>query len=349
MLFEKQVTRYPDLYPWAQDYVKAMRDGFWTVDKFSFEADIMDFTTKLPAAEKELLIRTFAAISQIEINVKGFWANLYRHLPHPGMFSLGICMANVEDIHDKAYARLIEVLGQMEVFKSIIDVPVIQKRMAYLNKYTERVYDNDHKQFIYSLILFTLFTENVSLFSQFYVVMFLNREDGVMKDAAQQVKYTRNEELLHAQAGMKIIRTLREEYPELFDDALEARIREECWVAYEAEMKLLEWILDGYDRPGLNFEVMDNFIKDRLNSSLEGIGYEAQFKVEDHLTAQTAWMERGAYAPVKFDFFHGENTEYLMEDMPRADNFKMAEIMKRLKGTVSVHALPTPTVQEFLK
>ncbi|NIH77329.1 ribonucleoside-diphosphate reductase beta chain [Ochrobactrum sp. P20RRXII] len=321
MLFERQTTRYPDLYPWAQDYVKAMRDGFWTVDKFSFEADIQDFSTKLAPAEKQLLIRTLAAIAQIEVNVKTYWANLHRHLPHPGMMSLGITMAHIEDIHDKAYARLIEVLGQMEIFKSIIDVPVIQKRMKYLAKYTDRVYDNDQKQFIYSLILFTLFTENVSLFTQFYIVMFLNREDGVMKDAAQQVKYTRNEELLHAQAGMRIIQELKKEYPHLFDQELEDRIREECLVAYDAERELIKWILDGYGRDGLNFDALDNFIKDRLNSSLQGIGYKPQFEINTNLLMDTDWMERGAYAPVKFDFFHGENTEYLMEDMPRDDNF----------------------------
>lgn len=321
MLFERQTTRYPDLYPWAQDFVKAMRDGFWTVDKFSFEADILDFATKLKPAEKKLLTRTLAAIAQIEVNVKTYWANLHRHLPHPGMASLGITMAHIEDIHDKAYARLLEVLGQMEIFQQIIDVPVIQKRMKYLSKYTDRVYDNDHKQFIYSLILFTLFTENVSLFSQFYIVMFLNREDGVLKDAAQQVKYTRNEELLHAQAGMRIIRELRKEYPHLFDEELEKRIIEECHVAYEAERELLAWILDGYSRPGLNFEVLDNFIKDRLNSSLEGIEYQPIFETSRKLLNETAWMEQGAYTPVKFDFFHGENTEYLTEDMPRDDNF----------------------------
>lgn len=323
MLFKKQTTMKPDLYPWAKDYVKAMRDGFWTVDRFAFDADIIDFSSKLKPEERELLIRALGMIAQIEVQVKVFWSKLGTILQHPSIHSLGITMAHVEDIHEEAYRRLTELLGQADVFEQMLDIPVIKNRIDYLSKYNQKVYSDAKKQFIYSLILFTLFTENVSLFSQFYVVMFLNREDGVMKDTAQQVKYTRNEELLHAQAGMKIIRTLKQEYPELFDEEMEQRIYNECEVARKAEFDLIDWILNGYSRPGLNAEVLKNFIKERLNDSLIDIGYEPQFDIDAELSVQSAWMEQGAYAPVKFDFFHGENTEYLMEDMARTDNFNL--------------------------
>jgi len=323
MLFEPQTDRYPDQYPWALDYVKALRDGFWTVDKFSFEADILDYSTKLSPETKKLLIRALACIAQIEVDVKTFWLKLGFTFNHPSLWSMGITFAHVEDIHDKAYARLTEVLGQLEIFKEIMQTDVIKNRVKYLKKYNTRVYEDDKKQAIYSLILFSLFMENVSLFSQFYIVLFLNREDGVMKDTAQQVKYTRNEELLHAQGGIKLVNTLRAEYPHLFDAELEARIYEECRVAQEAEHNLIEWIMEGYDRPGLNVPLMKNFIDDRLNSSLQAIGFNPIFAISTNMIEETAWMERGAYTPVKFDFFHGENTEYVMEDMAREDDFDL--------------------------
>jgi ribonucleoside-diphosphate reductase beta chain len=58
--------------------------------------------------------------------------------------------------------------------------------------------------------------------------MHFNRNRAVLKDVAQQVQYTRNEEMLHSQVGIKLINTLREEYPELFDQELEDRIAHEC-------------------------------------------------------------------------------------------------------------------------
>lgn len=332
MLFTPQKTIYPNKYPWAREFVKAMRDGFWTVDKFSFESDIIDYA-KLDAKTKGVLIRTLACIAQIEVKVKRYWARLGETLDHPAMHSLGIKMADVEDIHQDAYARLTEVLGAEKIFSEILDVPVIRDRVKYLDKYTKKVYADTRKQFIYSLILFTLFTENVSLFSQFYVILFLNREDGIMKDTAQQVKYTRNEELIHAQAGMMIIRTLREEYPELFDEELEQRIYEECEVARESEYRLIDYILEDYNRTGLNSDVLKNFINERLNNSLEDIGYNKhKFDVNPLLTLQTEWMERGAYTPVRFDFFHGENTEYIMEDMARTDSFNTNKILSTIQS-----------------
>lgn len=332
MLFTPQATRFPDLYPWANDFVKAMRDGFWTVDKFSFDSDIIDYASNLSKEEKDLLIKTLACIAQIEVKVKRFWGRLGEVLDHPSINSLGITMAHVEDIHDKAYARLTEKLGAEDIFKQVLDVPAIANRVKYLDKYNRKVYKDAKKQFVYSLILFTLFTENVSLFSQFYIILFLNREDGVMKDTAQQVKYTRNEELIHAQAGIMIIRELRKEYPELFDQELEDRLYEECRVAQKAEFDLIDYILSGYDRPGLNRNVLRNYINERLNSSLTDIGYKSQFAIESELSAQTEWMERGAYAPVKFDFFHGENTEYLMEDMARDDDFNITTILNKINS-----------------
>lgn len=330
MLFTPQKERFPDLYPWAEQYVDAMRAGFWTVNKFSFESDIIDFASKLKPAEKQLLIRALACIAQIEVKVKRYWARLGEHLDHPSMNSLGITMAHVEDIHDKAYARLTEILGVDDIFKEILNVPAIANRVKYLDKYNKRVYKDDKQQFIYSLILFTLFTENVSLFTQFYVILFLNREDGVMKDTAQQVKYTRNEELIHAQAGMRIIKQLKIEYPELFNDDLEKRIYEECYVAQKAEYELIDFILDGYERDGLSGPILRNYVNERLNDSLISIGYEGKFVIDPELSEKTSWMERGAYTPVKFDFFHGENTEYHDSNLARDDKFDVRKLLNQI-------------------
>jgi ribonucleoside-diphosphate reductase beta chain len=103
----------------------------------------------------------------------------------------------------------------------------IQGRVKYLRKYTHRFYKDSKKQYIYALILFTLFVENVSLFSQFYIINWFSRNKNVLKDTDQQVRYTRNEENIHALVGIKIINVLREECPELFDSELIEKVRQE--------------------------------------------------------------------------------------------------------------------------
>lgn len=321
MLFDRQIARKPDLYPWTKPFIKAMHDGQWTADKFSFDTDVADFKHVLTAQERQMLTRCLAAIAQIEVAVKTFWSHLGDHLPHPSITDLGITMAHIEVIHNDAYEKLLDALGLENVFAENMNVPAIAGRVGYLNKHNEKVYGDDRKQYVYSLILFTLFVENVSLFSQFYIVLWLNRLDSRLKDAAQQVKYTRNEELLHAQAGMKIINTLREEYPELFDADLARKVYDEVLAAYDAEAALIDWMVGDYTRDRLNAPILKSYVMQRLNESLEGIGYTAPFSIHEEEKAATFWMTEGLYAPAKVDFFHAEPTGYAKNDKTDDDDF----------------------------
>ena len=126
-----------------------------------------------------------------------------------------------------------------------------------MRKYTHKFYKDSKKQYLYALCLFTLFVENVSLFSQFYVINWFARFKNVLKDTDQQVKYTRNEENIHALVGIKIINTIRNEMPELFDEELEARIVGEAEEAYKAESRIVDWMINGIQEPGLSAPVVN--------------------------------------------------------------------------------------------
>ena len=51
MIFEEQISRKPDHYPWAQEFIEAMHTGFWTDKEFSFSSDIQDFNVNLDENE----------------------------------------------------------------------------------------------------------------------------------------------------------------------------------------------------------------------------------------------------------------------------------------------------------
>src|ERR1041384_3217524 len=111
MIFEEQISRKPNAYPWTQDFIKSMHNGFWTSDEFSFKSDLQQFKTELTEQEQIIIERTLSAIGQIEVAVKKFWAKLGDNLPHPSLTDLGYVMANVEVIHNDAYEKLLTVLG----------------------------------------------------------------------------------------------------------------------------------------------------------------------------------------------------------------------------------------------
>ena len=310
MLFEEQITRWPNKYPWTVDFIAAMNHGKWSSDEFDFQSDKHDYLTNLKPAEQNVIKNTLAAIAQIEVAVKEFWAKLGDNLPHPGIRDLGYIMAGIEVIHNDAYEKLLKILELKDVFEENMKLPIISGRAQYLRKHNHRYYKDSKKQYVYAIILFTLYVENVSLFSQFYIINWFNRYRNVLKDTAQQVAYTAKEENLHALAGVKIINTLRQEYPELFDDELEEKILTEAKEAFLAESKIIDWMLGDFEDDGINSDILKEFIAYRLNSSLKQIGYPPLFEIEEAVVAKTTWFDEDVLGNTRTDFFHKRPVEY---------------------------------------
>lgn len=310
-IFEEQISRKPDHYPWAEKFIEAMHNGFWTDKEFNFKSDIQQFKVNLTDQEREIVVRTLSAIGQIEVAVKTFWAKLGENLPHPSLQDLGYVMANVEVIHNSAYERLLKVLDLEEIFEENLKLDWIQGRVKYLRKYTHRFYKDSRKQYLYALILFTLFVENVSLFSQFYVINWFSRYKNVLKDTDQQVKYTRNEENIHALVGIKIINTIREESPELFDEELEQRVLSEAMDAFKAESKIIHWMVNGIDEENLSAHILEQLVKSRINNSLKEIKFQKAFHdIDEEVLSKTQWFNEELLGNNMTDFFHSRPTEY---------------------------------------
>ena len=309
-IFEEQISRKPNFYPWTEQFIQSMHNGFWTDKEFSFKSDVQQFKVNLNDQEREIVIRTLSAIGQIEVAVKTFWAKLGENLPHPSLQDLGYVMANTEVIHNNAYERLLSVLGLEEIFEQNLKLDWIQGRVNYLKKYTHKFYKDSKKQYLYALILFTLFVENVSLFSQFYVINWFARFKNVLKDTDQQVKYTRNEENIHALVGAKIINTIREEYPELFDQELQDRILHEAEEAYKAEAKIIDWMVNGIQEEGLSADILKEFVKNRINQSLDMIKFPKAFETDKEIISSTMWFEEELLGNNMTDFFSSRPVEY---------------------------------------
>lgn len=310
MIFEEQISRKPDYYPWTQEFIEVMQNGFWTHREFNFQSDIQDYRVNLTPQEREIIVRALSTIGQLEISVKKFWAKVGENLPHPTITDLGYVMANSEVIHGDAYERLLDVLGIEDSFDKILQEDIIRGRVTYLRKYLEVFSEEKRKQFVYSLILFTLFVENIALFSQFYTISYFGRFRNVLKDTNKQVEYTSREENLHAMIGMKLVNVIRDEHPELFDDELKNKIIEETLLAIEYECKIIDWIVNGYSVDHLNTPLLREFIKNRMNDSLVQIGFDKLFEVNEELIKKTTWFDEQILGNNMTDFFHSRPIEY---------------------------------------
>lgn len=120
------------------------------------------------------------AIAQIEVSVKTF-GNLYNHLPKPELNGLGATFAECEFRHSEAYSRLLEVLGYNDEFMNVVEIPAVKKRIDFLTNVLKHANSATPKEYVSSLLLFSILIENVSLFSQFAIILSFTRFKGYMK------------------------------------------------------------------------------------------------------------------------------------------------------------------------
>jgi ribonucleoside-diphosphate reductase beta chain len=313
-IFDKRVNYKPFEYPEILNFTEAINRSFWVHSEVDFTADVQDFHSHLSPNEKLVIKRSLLAIAQIEVAVKSFWGDLYLHLPKPEFNGLGSTFAECEFRHSEAYSRLLEVLGYNNEFQHLIQTPVIKKRIEYLSNALAHTKSADKKEYVTSLILFSILIENVSLFSQFAIILSFSRFKGVMKNVSNIIAWTSVDEQIHANAGIYIVNRIKEEYPEIFNDQTKQEIREIVANSIEVEAEILDWIFSEGEIEQLSKKDLLNFMKFRVDDSLEKIGMEKLYPEAAFGSQPLRWFEEEIYANSLDDFFAKRPVDYTKHD-----------------------------------
>jgi ribonucleoside-diphosphate reductase beta chain len=309
-LFRKRQNLKPYEYPELADYVDAIRHSYWIHSEFNYTSDVDDFKTNVNRAEKTAIEHSMLAIAQIEVAVKTFWGDIYKRMPKPEIGAVGATFAESEVRHMEAYSHLLEVLGLNDRFEDLEEVPAIKKRMDYLDSVAAPSPSATDREYTQSVLLFSLFIEHVSLFSQFLVMMSFNKHENLFSGISNVVEATSKEEQIHGQFGIEIVNRVRQEQPEWFDDEYEASVRELCWNVLDAEADIVDWIFEDGELEFLPKDVVMAFIKNRMNNSLESVGYEPEFETDDELVEKTRWFDEEVIATKHVDFFEKRSINY---------------------------------------
>lgn len=309
-IFDKRIAFKPFEYPEILEYKNAINHSYWLVSEWNFISDIHDFSVKLNEVEKHAVRNSLLAISQIEVSVKKFWTKLGDRFPKSEFEQVGVTFGESEVRHADAYSHLLQVLGLNDDFTQLLQNPVIQGRVEYLTKYLKGASENSNENYTLTLTLFSVFIENVSLFSQFVVIKSFNKYLNVLKDIDNVVQATQKEEVIHAMLGVYIIKQIQQEYPEWFNEAFYVKLARACKKAYEAECGIIDWIFEAGELSFLPKNAVKEFVKHRFNESIEMIGGEKVFDVNSEVLAQLKWFNDEIYAEVNTDFFHKKPVTY---------------------------------------
>jgi len=309
-IFRERVAYRPYEYPHLASYVDAIQQSYWIHSEYNFTSDIQDFKVSLSEQEREAVRRSMLAISQVEVSVKKYWSRIGDRLPKPEIEEVGSTFGDSEVRHSRAYAHLLELLGLNSEFDKVLEVPAIKKRVEYARKALGKAKTDSNKDFVESVLLFSLFIENVSLFSQFLIISQMNKERGVLKGISNVISSTSLEEVTHNDFGCELVNIIRQENPEWFDEDMEERLHRLAIQAFEAEVAIVDWIFEKGELPYLSkYEVIE-YIKNRFNTGFQQAGFSGPFIVDEEALENTQWFDLQNSTTTHVDFFQKRSPNY---------------------------------------
>lgn len=309
-IFKPRKNLKPYEYPELEKYKEAIQHSYWLHTEFNYTSDIQDYKVNVKPHERTAIKNAMLAISQVEVDVKTFWGRLYDRLPKPEMANVGSTFSESEVRHSDAYSHLLELLGLNEEFENIENIPALNERVEYLKKHNKYAATGSNRDYVMAVLLFSAFIEHISLFSQFLIIMSFNKYENLFSGISNVIEATSKEEQLHGQFGVDLINTIKEENPGWFDDKMAEDVYEMCKLAYKSEQDVLNWIFEDGELSFLSKYTIQEFIKNRLNNSLEAIGLERIFDVDIDEVVKTDWFDEEIVATKHVDFFSKRSVAY---------------------------------------
>lgn len=309
-IFKPRKNLKPYEYPELEKYKEAIQHSYWLHTEYNYTSDIQDYKINVKDHERTAIKNSMLAIAQIEVDVKEFWGDLYKRLPKPELANVGHTFAESEVRHSDAYAHLLELLGLNNEFEKIDEIPALRNRINYLRKHNEYARTGNDRDYAIAILLFSAFVEHISLFSQFLIIMSFNKYSNLFSGISNAIEATSKEEQLHGEFGVELINTIREEKPKWFDESMANDIYNLVKEAYKSEHEVLDWIFEDGELEFMPRYTVEEFIKNRLNNSLEAIGLERIFNVDEKEVEKTDWFDDEVVATKHVDFFEKRSVNY---------------------------------------
>ena len=275
--------RYPQFFDMYLDAIK----NTWTVDEIDFSDDLVDLDRKLMPAEKHLIRRLVAFFATGDsIVANNLVLNLYKHINSPEARMYLSRQLYEEALHVQFYLNLLDSYipdhdERAEAFTAVQNIPSIKAKAEFCFKWMDSVGDqslhtaDDRKRFLMNLVCFAACIEGLFFFAAFAYVYFL-RSKGLLNGLAAGTNWVFRDESMHMNFAFEVIRTVRAEEPELFDDELGQRISDMLGEAVDAEFQFAEDLL-GQGVPGMSVTDTRAYLEFVADQRLMQLGLARRF------------------------------------------------------------------------
>lgn len=298
-LRDTRLVYAPFVYPQAYEYFMRQNQAFWLHTEISMVSDMNDWNQTLTEAQKMILGNTLKGFVQPETIVGDYWRKVAQWFPHPEIGMMAAAFSGMEAIHTAGYAYLNQSMG-LEDFESFMKEPAAKAKIDRLLS----TKDKDLPSIARSLAVFSGFTEGVSLFSSFAILMNFSRYN-LMKGLGQIVTFSVRDESLHSEGGCWLFRQLISEYPELWVDELKKDIYDAARLTVQLEDDFIDWVFSKGEMEGLSSYDLKNYIRHRANTKLIDLGLKSNWKNIDKeaVSRITEWFDLMVAGTEHQDFF----------------------------------------------
>ena len=288
------LTLRPMRYPRFYDRYRAAIQNHWTVEEVDLYSDLKDLG-RLTGAEKHLVSRLVAFFATGDTIVSNnLVLNLYQHINSPeGRLYLSRQLFE-EAVHVQFYLTLLDTYvpdqqERHEAFDAVENIPSIKKKADFCFKWIDAVFDLDRldtrehrRAFLLNLICFAACIEGLFFYGAFAYVYFL-RSRGLLNGLASGTNWVFRDESMHMAFAFDVVDTVRAEEPELFDENMNAQIRDMLTEAVDAETQFAEDLL-GKGIAGLSIADMRGYLEHVADRRMQRLGLEPIYGTRNPLT-----------------------------------------------------------------
>jgi ribonucleoside-diphosphate reductase beta chain len=259
-------------YPWAKSLYQVMVGNFWLPEKVSgLKDDARDFASTLSTDEQ----RAYKGILSFLIFLDSIQTV---NLPHfsdyitsPEVNLLLSIQAYQEAIHSQSYATILESVvsaeDRDEIYYFWRENPILLERNQYIGQIYQDFIDTPTDANFFRGIVANFLLEWLYFYNGF---AFFDTLVDTMKMPAtgRMIAYIRRDELTHVTIFSNILREIKREFPEIYDQDV---IIEMAKTAVEQEISWSSFIL-GNKIPGINGESTEDYTKWLANQRLNMLG-----------------------------------------------------------------------------
>ena len=269
-------------------------------------SDIQDWKVSLTEGEKNVVGGILKGFTQTELAVNDYWTNqVVKWFPHPEIVMMATTFGSMETVHAVAYAQLNDSLG-FDDYEAFMSEPSAKAKIDRLVE-TRSTSRSDKAR---SLAIFSGFTEGVSLFSSFAVLLSFVRFSK-LKGVGQIISWSIRDESLHSQAGCWLFRQLVSEYPDIWTDDLKRDVYQAARDTVRLEDAFIDKVFEGGPIEGLDPADLKVFIRHRANTKLGDLGLKTNWKnVNKEALARMEWFDYLSTGVEHQDFFAQRPSDY---------------------------------------